>query len=93
MMTQDAAETVALQGLGWIAGQEDLMGVFLGSTGVSESDLKTQVAEPEFLAAVLDFLLMDDAWVQGAAEAASLPPERLMEARAALPGGAQVNWT
>lgn len=93
MMTREAAETVALQGLGWVAGQEDLMGVFLGSTGISEAELKSRVGEADFLAAVLDFLLMDDAWVLGVAEAANIAPERLAEARAALPGGAQVHWT
>ncbi|HBM40140.1 MAG TPA: DUF3572 domain-containing protein, partial [Sulfitobacter sp.] len=33
MMKQDAAETVALQALAWLAANEDLMPTFMGSTG------------------------------------------------------------
>jgi len=42
---------------------------------------------------VLDFLLMDDAWVMGFCEAEGLKYDQPMYARAALPGGEQVNWT
>ena len=47
----------------------------------------------EFLGSVLDFLAMDDAWVVQFCDAAGLPYDRVMLARAALPGGAQVHWT
>ena len=42
MMKQDAAETVALQALAWLAANEDLMPTFMGSTGASAEDLRTQ---------------------------------------------------
>jgi len=61
MMTKDNAETFALNALAWIMGQDDMVGVFLGSTGASIDDLKNNAANPEFLGAVLDFVLMDDA--------------------------------
>lgn len=91
--TQDAAETFALRALGWLATNPDLLPVFLGSTGASETDIKTQAADPVFLAAVLDFLMMDDAWVVAFCDQAKLPYDHLLAARAALPGGAEVNWT
>lgn len=91
--TQETAETLALQALGWLASHDDLLPVFLGSSGASEADLKARAADPVFLAAVLDFLMMDDAWVMEFCDAHSLPYERIMLARAALPGGEQVNWT
>lgn len=91
--TQESAETLALQALAWLAGHEDLLPVFLNATGASESDLRRRAAEPDFLGAVLDFLMMDDAWVIGFCDHAALPYERIMEARAALPGGEQVHWT
>jgi hypothetical protein len=41
----------------------------------------------------MDFLLMDDVWIKQFCDAQSLPYDRLMMARAALPGGGQVHWT
>ncbi|WP_321831752.1 DUF3572 domain-containing protein [Thalassovita sp.] len=92
-LTPDAAETLALQALGWLAGNEELLPVFMGATGVSQDDLRSQAGAPEFLASVLDFLLMDDAWVMACSEALNRPYDALIQARAALPGGAQIHWT
>lgn len=91
--TLETAETLALHVLGWLAGKEDLLPVFLGSTGASEFDLKKRAADSVFLGAVLDFLMMDDAWVVDCCDQLKLPYEHIMLARAALPGGEQVNWT
>lgn len=92
-MKQETAETTALQALAWLVGNEDLCPVFLGSTGVSEGELRSRAGEADFLASVLDFLMMDDAWVMSFCDSAGLAYEALMRARMALPGGAQVNWT
>jgi len=67
--------------------------VFMGATGVSEADLRAGAQDPAFLGSVLDFVLMDDAWVMAVCEAHGLSPETAMRARMALPGGEQVNWT
>ncbi|MFD0978311.1 DUF3572 domain-containing protein [Tropicimonas aquimaris] len=92
-MKTETAETIGLQALAWLAGNEDLLPVFLGATGASLEDVKARAGEPEFLAAVLDFLTMDDAWVAGFCEAAGLGFDQPMIARQALPGGALPNWT
>lgn len=91
--TREAAETLALEALGWLVGEEDLIGVFLGSSGTSEQELRARAGDVEFLGSVLDFLLMDDAWVIRFCDSRGLAYDRLMMARAALPGGAQVHWT
>lgn len=91
--SQEMAETFALQALAWLAANDDLLPVFLGSTGASEADLKNLAADAAFLAAVLDFLMMDDAWVIAFSDHLAVPYDRIMFMRAALPGGAQVNWT
>lgn len=93
MDRRNSAETVALQALGWLAGQEDLWGVFLGATGASPSGVRARAEDPEFLASVLDFVLMDDAWVCAFAEDTGLAPEDVAPARAALPGGGLPHWT
>lgn len=90
---QESAEVVALRVLEWLAGHDELFPVFLGATGASVSDLATSAQDQAFLASVLDFLVMDDAWVIGFCDAAGLPYEAPMQARAALPGGANMHWT
>tara|TARA_R110002020_G_scaffold67179_11_gene176545 strand:- start:25400 stop:25693 length:294 start_codon:yes stop_codon:yes gene_type:complete len=92
-VTRNIAETIALQALGWLVGNDDLLPVFLGATGVSEGDMRTAAHDPEFLGSVLDFIMMDDAWVIEFCDTYSLPYERLAEARGMLPGGEMVHWT
>ena len=84
-VTRNIAETIALQALGWLVGNDDLLPVFLGATGAAH--------DPEFLGSVLDFIMMDDAWVIEFCDTHSLPYERLAEARGMLPGGEMVHWT
>ncbi len=86
-MQGEQAEIIALRALGWLAANEELLPVFLGATGAGAADLRARAAEPEFLASVLDFLLMDDQWVLGCTAALGEAPESLMRARMYLPGG------
>ena len=92
-MTPDRAETIALRALSWLLGQDDLSGTFLGATGASAQDMRARVNDPVFLGSVLDFLLMDDAWIQAFCDSAEYRYDLPIRARAALPGGADVNWT
>ena len=91
--TRDSAESFALQALAWLVGNDDLLPVFLGSTGASEQDLKERASDPVFLGAVLDFLMMDDAWVVAFCSEINASYDSPTMARVALPGGEQVNWT
>jgi hypothetical protein len=93
MSRQDFAETIALQALAWLANNEELMPVFLGATGASVDDLSLGARQPAFLASVLDFLVMDDAWLVAFCDEAGLDYEVPMRARMALPGGEQIHWT
>lgn len=92
-ITQENAETLALSALTWLVGNDELLPVFLGASGAGIDDLKAGASDPAFLGSVLDFLLMDDAWVIAFCDSCSLPYEQLMQARMALPGGAQMHWT
>lgn len=89
---REAAETLALQALAVIVADEDLLPRFLALTGSGPDDLRQRINDADFLGAVLDFVLWDDAMVQRVAEAAGVNPEAVMIARAKLPGG-QVDWT
>lgn len=92
-MQQDFAETIAARALAWLAGQDELLAVFMGATGASAEDLRARAGDPDFLGSVLDFLLMNDAWVVEFCDAEGLGYEAPMRARAALPGGGEVHWT
>ncbi len=92
-MNQKQAEIRALSVLAWLVCNEELLPVFLGATGASEDDLRTRAGESEFLGSVLDFLMMDDAWVIEYCDGEGLPYDTPMRARQSLPGGADVSWT
>ena len=89
----DAAETLALKALGWLVANDELLPVFLGSTGASEADVKAQMANPEFLGSVLDFLMMNDAWIVAFCDVSDIPYDHPMQARAVLAGPADMHWT
>lgn len=93
MYTRESAEVLGLELLGWLASNDELLPVFLGATGASEADLRAGAKDPVFLGSVMDFLMMDDAWVVSACDAIGVRYEAPMQARQMLPGGAQVNWT
>ncbi|WP_170374631.1 DUF3572 domain-containing protein [Ruegeria atlantica] len=88
-----SAETLALNVLSWLVGNEELLPIFLGSTGASTQDLRERAGEPEFLGSVLDFLVLDDSWVIAFCDANSVPYDLPGQARAILSGGADVHWT
>ncbi|WP_204115842.1 DUF3572 domain-containing protein [Shimia biformata] len=92
-MTEDAAELLALRALGWLAGNDELLGVFLGASGASVDDLKSAATDRAFLGSVLGFLTMDDAWVVAFCDTTGDPYEAPMIASAVLAGEAGRHWT
>lgn len=86
-MTRDGAEMIALKALGYLAESEDGLNRFLSQTGLEPVSLRKLASQPEFLAAVTDFLLSDDSLILAFCDAESLDPETLRSARRALPGG------
>ncbi|MEM8850295.1 MAG: DUF3572 domain-containing protein [Pseudomonadota bacterium] len=91
-MTQDRAEIVGLGALAWLA-EAELLDAFQGTTGADHDAIRAAAGDPDFLGAVLDFVLMNDAWVKGVCEAQTLPYDALLQARAALTGGDLPHWT
>ena len=92
-MSPVQAETIALQALGWLDGNDELCPTFMGATGTSVDDLKTRAGDPAFQASVLQFITMDDAWVVAFCDAVGLSYELPLQAQYALPGAEQVHWT
>ncbi|WP_170422510.1 DUF3572 domain-containing protein [Ruegeria arenilitoris] len=92
-ITAQSAETLALNVLGWLVGNDELLPIFLGSTGASADDLRARAGETEFLSSVLEFLMLDDSWVIAFCDANSVPYDLPGQARAVLSGGSDVHWT
>lgn len=90
---REAAETLALQALGWMAGEDGVLTAFLAASGAAPEDLSARALEPGFLASVLDFLLTDDAWVMAFCDAAGLRYEQPMQAAMVLGGARHRHWT
>lgn len=90
---QESAESLALQGLGWLAGQDEAFGAFLAQSGSDAAEVRARAAEPELLGSVLDFLLSDEDLLLRFCAEAGFAPEAPMRARAALPGGEVPDWT
>ncbi|MBE9477007.1 MAG: DUF3572 domain-containing protein [Proteobacteria bacterium] len=91
--TKNQAEVVAIKALGWLSAQDDLMMTFLGATGSGLDDVRERAGDADFLASVMDFILMDDNWVRGFCDEQSLPYDAPQHLRMALPGGSLPNWT
>jgi len=92
-MKADQAEMIAIQALGHIAAEEELLFAFVDLTGLSPDELRSRAGEPEILGGVLDFIMMDDKRLLEFCAAIGLKPEMPGIARKLLPGGEEVHWT
>ncbi|KEO52878.1 DUF3572 domain-containing protein [Thioclava pacifica] len=92
-MRQESAQILAIRALGWMAAQEGLIEGFLSVSGASVEDLRAQAQDSDFLAGVLDYLLMEDRWVLDCSSDLGEAPEAFMQARAVLGRGDLRHWT
>lgn len=92
-MTQATAELLAVQVLGWLAQDHARIAAFLAASGTASGSLRDRVQEPEFLLAIIEFLMADEAMLLECSTALDIPPQTPADARAALPGGMPIHWT
>jgi hypothetical protein len=92
-MSPERAQTIALQALAWLVGNDTLLPVFLGSSGMDGAALRAGAQDPAVQASVLEFLTMDDQWVIAFCDSAALAYDMPLRARYALPGAEHVHWT
>ena len=92
-MDRETAETRALEVLTWVLSKDDLIQVFMGATGASQNDLRSNTLSHEFLLSILDFVLMDDRWVISCSKFLNIDPSQIQLIRMSLDGGQEVTWT
>jgi hypothetical protein len=92
-MEKEIAETRALEVLTWVLSEDDLIKVFMGTTGASQNDLRSNTLSHEFLVSILDFVLMDDRWVISCSKFLNIDPSQIHLIKMSLDGGQEVNWT
>lgn len=85
-MRREEAETLALCGLAFLAADERRLGALLAQAGWTLAELRAGAADPEVLAGILDFLIGDEKLLVGFCADIGDRPERIIQARRALPG-------
>jgi hypothetical protein len=83
---REAAEMLAIQALGFIAGEPERLEAFLAATGLTLDRLRESATEPDFLAGVLEHMLADESLLLAFAESAAIDPAAVARARNALGG-------
>lgn len=83
-MTPEKAEILALEALGWLAGEKDGLSRFLTQSGMDSGDLRTGAGSPEMGVAVLEFLLGHEEMLLIFCESVNLEPKAIHAALRAL---------
>jgi hypothetical protein len=81
---REVAEIVAVQALGFIAGDPERLGLFLAETGIGPETLRSAASDPKFLSSVLEFVMRDDATVEAFAKVSELHPTNIAAAHQVL---------
>ena len=85
-MSEDRAAGLALEGLAFLAARPDAFQRFADLSGLDPGTAAARAAEPEFLAAVTDFLLADERLLVDFCEIGSVDARDIHMARHILGG-------
>ena len=86
--SREAAETLAIQALAFIAAEPERLEGFLGATGLTVDRLRESATAPDFLGGVLEHMLADESLLLAFADSAAIDPAAVARARSARGG----NW-
>jgi hypothetical protein len=84
--SREAAETLAIQALAFIAEEPDRLGAFLGATGLMPDRIRESAQQPDFLAGVLEHMLAHESLLVAFADSAGIDPADIARARGAFGG-------
>ena len=77
----EGAQTVAIDALGFLAGDPERLSRFLALSGLGPHNLRQAATSPGFLAAVLDYLAADEPLLLAFAAAQGIDPAAVVRAR------------
>jgi len=83
----DAAESLAIQALTFLAGEPERLGRFLAISGLGLEQIRLAANEPGFLARVLEYLSSEESLLLAFADHMRIDPAEVGRAQAALSGG------
>lgn len=86
-MSHHDPQQTAIEVLGWLASEPELLSRFLALSGLEASNLRAAAAQPGFLTGVLTFLMQHEPTLMRYCEATGTPPEAVARAYKALGGG------
>ena len=81
---REAAETLAIAALGYLASEPEHLGQFLAVTGIGPDQIREAARDPSFLSGVLDHLSGDETLLVAFAQHAGIDPSEIERARGAL---------
>lgn len=90
---REGAEAIAIQALGFIAADPELLPRFLALTGIDAAAIRQAAREPGFLAGVLQFILAHEPTLRRFAEEADIAPATVSDALRHLPMGGDHHQT
>jgi hypothetical protein len=82
--SREAAETLAIQALGFIAEDPKRLDSFLALSGISSDQIREAAQQSDFLAGVLDHMLGDERLLVAFADSAGIDPAAVARLREAL---------
>jgi Protein of unknown function (DUF3572) len=86
LKAKDAAVALAIDALGFIAGEPEQLGRFLALSGIGPDSLRAAAREPNFLLGVLDYVAGDEALLVAFAGHSGIDPAEVARARDVLAG-------
>ena len=81
---KEFAETMAARALGFLAAEPERLDRFLALAGIDIAEVRKAAAEPDFLAAVMEHLMSDEALLLAFAANEGVKPEAVVKAAHAL---------
>ena len=86
--TKEAAESLAIQALAFLAEEPERLSAFMAATGLSPDSLRESANQPHFLLGVLEHMLSNESLLVAFADSAGINPAEIARARGAMGG----NW-
>jgi uncharacterized protein DUF3572 len=85
-MNREAAKSLAVEALSFLADDLERLGRFLALTGVDPAEIRAVARDSGFLGAVLDHIAGDESLLQAFARGTGREPAEVAAARTALAG-------